>query len=138
MRVQLDTRIKGDDAGMVGKQRIDVECPDLGTIDQQLGDRLEHLHNAGTVSRGPVPIARQKATDPRTADHVVGEHIIHWQQLHRGVPHDLHRCSARAEHQHRTEDWVGRDPDQEFLRLRTHDHLLDGKTLQLAGQSLAF
>ena len=119
-------RVHGDDAGLVGEHRIEINLADLGEI----GDKLRQLDqkklDGALVGGGHVAVSLEDAGDPGAGDEAAREREVERRQRQRLVTDDLNRRASLPEDNDRAESRIIGDADDELTRFRTHDHGEDG------------
>ena len=119
-------RVDGDDAGLVGENRIEIDLADLGKIGHKLRQLDQKKLDGALVGGGHVAVSLEDASDPGARDEAAREREVERRQRQRLVADDFDRRSALPEDDDRAESRVVGDADDELARLRTHDHGKDG------------
>ncbi len=122
-----DPRIERHDTALVGEQRIDVELGDFRDVGDEIGNARQRLADRPHVGGGEVAIAGEQLRDPRASDDVRGEDGVERRQPDDAIPDHLDRLAACAEQDDRAEHRIGRDADDQFVRIGTPDHALHGE-----------
>ena len=116
--------IDGDDAVLIGEERVDVELANLRHVGGKLRQLDEHETDRALVGRRHVAVGLEDARHLRSRDQHLGELQIERRQRHRFVVDDLDRGAAASEHHHRAEGRIVGEPGDELARLGAAHHRL--------------
>ena len=125
-RRDRDARVDGDDAGLVGENRIEIDLADFRKIGGKLGQLDQEKFDGAFVGGGHVAIGLENARDPRARDQPTGQREVERRQRQRLVVDHFDGGAALAEHDDGTECRIVGNADDQFARLGAHDHGKDG------------
>ena len=128
-RVDPDARVEGHHAVGVGQQRVDVELDHLGQVRRQLRQLDERQFHGRPVHGTMRPRIAQQLRHPGPAHQLPCQRDVQRWQCDGSVGDGLDRGAALAEHQHRPEDRVDRDAEDQFVAALVLDHLLHRQAL---------
>ena len=133
-RAQAHVGVEGLHAVLVDEHRVDVHLVDLGMVDDDLRDLGEGERERVAVGRGQVAARLEQRRRLAAGDEVVGERLVERRQADREAAEDLQRATALAEHDHRSEQAVRADADQQLARVAAHHHALHGEAAHRHGR----
>ena len=125
-RRNRDAGIDRDHAGLVGEQRIEIELAHLRQVGGELRELDQQQRDRVRVRGRDVAIGLEHARHPRARDQVARERQVERRQRQRLVVDDLDRGAAAAEHDDRAEGRIVGEAGDQFARLGSQDHRMDG------------
>ena len=126
-RLDAQPSVQRDHAGLVRKQRVDVELLDRRAIDHELRQPPQRLGDRREVGGRPVAIAFEQLVDAGLLHEIARQLVIQRRQRHRRIVDDLGCRASRSEQDHRAEQGILVDAEQEFVRVGPRDHGLHGE-----------
>src|SRR5918994_1466172 len=130
--VQNDTGVEGYQALWRGQERVDVELPDPGLLDDELARANEQPLQGADVDGRPAPDATQRLEDAGPFHHPPGERGGQRREGGGPVPVQLQQRTAGPEEQDGTELRVQAAADDQLVAVEA-DHPLDGGAAEVLG-----
>ena len=118
--------IDGDNAALVGQHGIEIELAQLGQIGGQLRQLDQQQRDRAHVGSRDIAVGLEHARHAGARNQPARKPKIERRQRQRLVGDDLDCGPAAAEYDDRTEGRIVRNPCDQFARLRTQDHGMDG------------
>lgn len=95
-------------------------------------DPNEDVRDCGQIDRGPIAVACKQLCDARAPDQVARKQGIESRKTYCAVGDHFSRNAAVTEKHDRSEHLIGRDPDDELVRVGTRDHRRNGEAFNAA------
>ena len=118
--------VDGDQSGLVGKHRIEIDLADFREIGRELGELDQEKLDGACIGGWHVAVGFEDARHARARDQSAGEREVERRQRQRLVVDHFDGGAALAENDDRTECRIVGDADDQLARLGPHDHGKDG------------